>query len=473
MKLAMNLRVVGVTLAVFGLIGLLGPAGPVQAEQQTPPEGGEPKDFTLPTLETLTLDNGLQAKLVPFGSIPKAQIRVVIGTGNIDETPEEVWLADLLSQMMEEGAGDLDAAALAEAYAALGGELRISAGVDSFFLWSGCLAESTPDLIRLLAMTLQQPTLPAGELERVQGDLARQLAVRKTRPRSQAERKFWTTLYPGHPYGRELPEAEQVGGYTIDQLRAFHGAQFGAKRTQIYVVGRFDLDAAKAAIEKAFGAWAAGPEPTENVAQPVETDGRRIFLVDRPGAAQSNLRLGLPVVDPSDPDYVTLQVTNALLGGSFASRITANLREDKGYTYSPNSSVSARYRTAVWVQRADVTTDVTGPAIKEIFYEIDRLRSEPPSVEELEGIQNYLSGAFVRTNSNPFGIGFQLYYVDFHGLGADHLTSFVQRVHAVTPEDVQRMVEKYLRNDLMTIVVVGDAAKIKSQLEAFGEVTDL
>ncbi|MEO1370455.1 MAG: insulinase family protein, partial [Acidobacteriota bacterium] len=145
-------------------------------------------------------------------------------------------------------------------------------------------------------------------------------------------------------------------------------------------------------------------------------------------------------------------------------------RLDKGYTYSPNSSLSSRFRTAVWLQRADVTTDVTGPAIQEIFKEIDRLQAEPPSADELKGIQNYLSGAFVRTNSNPFGIAFQLFYVDFHGLGPEHLTSYVQRVHAVTPDDVQRMARTYLRDEAMTIVVVGDAAKIRGQLEPFGNI---
>ncbi|MEM8995777.1 MAG: pitrilysin family protein [Acidobacteriota bacterium] len=444
-------------------------AGAAAAEKQTPPPGGEPKDFDLPVIETLTLDNGLEAKLVQFGYIPKVQARLVVNAGNINETPDQVWLVDLLGLMMEEGAGELDGAALAEAFAAVGGELSIGAGSDTFWISSGALAESAPELIRLLAEVVRRPALPAAELERRQADLGRQLAVRRTQPRGLAERRFWGALYGDHPYGRALPEPERVSGYTVDDLRAFHTAQFGARRTHVYVIGRFDLEAAKAAIKEAFDDWEAGPEAVDDVPSAVEAERRRVVLVDRPGAAQSNLRIGLPVVDPSHPDYMALQVTNSLLGGSFASRITSNLREDKGYTYSPVSALSARFRTAVWLQRADVTTDVTGPAIQEIFKEIDRLRAEPPSAEELRGIQNYLSGAFVRTNSSLFGIAFQLFYVDFHGLGPEHLTSYVQRVHAVTPEDVRRMVQKYLRDEEMTLVVVGDAEKIRGQLEPFGD----
>ena len=443
-------------------------SGAAVAEKQTPPPGGEPKDFELPTVETLELGNGLRAKLVPFGYIPKAQIRVVVRTGNIDEQPEEAWLSDLLGYMLEEGAGDKDAAQLAEAFAAVGGELRVGVGVDFTWLSSAGLSESTPELLHLLADVVRSPVLPSSELDRRKDDLVRQLAVQRTQPGSQASEEFWSLLYGDHPYGRRLPEAEQVRGYELEQLRAFHQQFFGAKRTTVYVVGVFDLAQAKSAIKEAFGDWQPGTEPTVDVPEPKATTERSVHVVDRPGAAQSTLRLGLPVVDPSHPDYVPLMVTNALLGGSFASRITSNLREDKGYTYSPVSSLRSRYRTSAWLQSADVTTGVTGPAVQEILKEVDRLRSEAPGAEELKGIQNYLSGAFVRVNSNPFGIAFQLHYIDFHGLGTDYLTNYVKRIHAVTPEDVQRIAETYLDPEKMVLVVVGDDGEIASQLEGLG-----
>jgi predicted Zn-dependent peptidase len=163
-------------------------------------------------------------------------------------------------------------------------------------------------------------------------------------------------------------------------------------------------------------------------------------------------------------------VTDALLGGSFASRITSNIREAKGYTYSPNSQVSTRYRDAYWVEVADVTTAVTGPSLKEIFYEIDRLRKEPPTEDELQGIKNYLAGIFVLQNSNRFGVINQLAFLDLHGLDEKYLTTYVQKVFAVTPKDVQRVAQTYLIDDKMTLVVVGDRGKIADQLGPFGKV---
>jgi predicted Zn-dependent peptidase len=164
-------------------------------------------------------------------------------------------------------------------------------------------------------------------------------------------------------------------------------------------------------------------------------------------------------------------VTDAILGGSFASRITSNIREQKGYTYSPYSSVSSRYRDAYWAEIADVTTKVTGPSIKEIFYEIDRLRKEPPTAEELQGIKNYMAGIFVLQNSSRSGVINQLAFLDLHGLGDDYLTNYVQKVFAVTPADVQRIAQTYLTPDKMTLVVVGDKSIVAEQLAAFGEVS--
>jgi predicted Zn-dependent peptidase len=177
--------------------------------------------------------------------------------------------------------------------------------------------------------------------------------------------------------------------------------------------------------------------------------------------------LGLPVSSPASPDALPLRVTNALLGGSFNSRITANIREQKGYTYSPFSEISRRYHDAYWAQHADVTTQFTGASLKEIFGEIDRLQKEAPTADELKGIQNYLSGVFVIQNSNRSALIGQLQNVDFQGLGADYLKNYVQRVNAVTPAEVQKLTRQYIKPDSMTIVVVGDKAKIEEQLAPY------
>jgi predicted Zn-dependent peptidase len=175
----------------------------------------------------------------------------------------------------------------------------------------------------------------------------------------------------------------------------------------------------------------------------------------------------LPVADPSNPDNIPLTVTNTLLGGSFGSRITSNIREQKGYTYSPTSQISRRYHDAYWAEIADVTTAATGPSLKEIFGEIDRLQKSPPEAAELHGIQSYMSGLFVIQNSTRQALITQLRYVDLQGLGEDYLKDYVQKVNAVTSEDVQRMTAKYIKPEQMTIVVVGDKSKITEQLAPY------
>jgi predicted Zn-dependent peptidase len=204
---------------------------------------------------------------------------------------------------------------------------------------------------------------------------------------------------------------------------------------------------------------------------PAPKTARAVYLVDRPGAVQSTILLGMPVPDPSNPDYIPLSVVNTLLGGYFSSRITANLREAKGYTYSPFSQLSTRYRDAYWAEQADVTTNVTGPSLKEIFSEIDRLQAEQPSADELKAVQNYMAGVFVLQNSSRSGIINVLELVDLHGLPADYLKTYVQRVYAVTPQDVQKLAQKYIQDDKATIVVVGDRKVIEEQVKPYGTIS--
>ena len=179
----------------------------------------------------------------------------------------------------------------------------------------------------------------------------------------------------------------------------------------------------------------------------------------------------VPVADPAHADYTRLEVTDALLGGSFGSRITSNIREQKGYTYSPFSTVSPRYRSAYWVETADVTTDKTGASLTEIFGEVDRLRREAPPAAELRGIQNYLAGVFTLRNGSRGGVATQLQFLDVHGLPDAYLSGYVGRVSAVTPEDVRRTAETWLAPERMTLVVVGDKKTVEAQVAPFGRTT--
>jgi predicted Zn-dependent peptidase len=279
---------------------------------------------------------------------------------------------------------------------------------------------------------------------------------------------FRKALYGDHPYGRLLPDETQLGAYTIDDVRNFYNNNFGAQRTQVYVAGVFDADATRAAIEGAFGSWKKGPDVLVNIPQPV-TGKVALDVVDRPGASQSNVLLGLPTISPGHDDWIALQISNTLLGGYFSSRITANIREDKGYTYSPFSTLSARYKDAYWAQSAAVTTNVTGPALQEIMNEIDNLQKNPPPVEELDGVKNYIAGVFVLQNSTRGGIINVLNTLDLQELPDSYLTDYVSNVYATTPEQISEMATTYLREEDMTLTVIGDRGQISEQVAPFIE----
>lgn len=436
-----------------------------EEEKETPPAGGTPKDFTLPAKNTFGLDNGLQATLIPFGSVPKSTITVIVRSGNLNEG-DQTWLADLSADFFLEGTTSRSAEDVARAAATMGGEINVGVGPDQTTISADVLAEFTPDMVALLADVVRNPAFPEAELERLKRDRLRQLSVAQTQPQQMAVAAFRKALYGDHPYGRVLADEAQLSAFTLDDARNFYNNNFGAQRTQVYVAGVFDSDATRLSIESAFGDWRKGPDVLINIPKPA-TGKVLVDVVDRPGASQSNLLVGLPTVAPGSADWIPLQITNTLLGGSFSSRITSNIREDKGYTYSPVSLISARYRDATWAQSAAVTTDVTGPALKEIMYEIDNLQSNPPPEEELDGIKNYAAGIFVLQNSTRNGIINVLNTLDLQELPDTYLTNYVSNVFAITPEQVSEIAQTYIRQEDMTLVVIGDRSKISEQVAPY------
>ena len=450
---------------LFSLLAALLIAGGLAAQTSTAPAPAPAKAFKVPPRHQFKLPNGLTANLVPYGNIPKAQISVIVRSGNLNEGANQVWLADLTGDLMREGTRKSTAEEIDAAFARMGGRLNIGVGQDTTTVSADVLSEHAAEAARLLAEVVTSPRLPESELARLKNDRARNLAIAKTQPGALATERFAKLLYGEHPYGRTFPTEEMLKGYTIADIRKFYGDNFGAQRTNVYVAGKFNEQAVESAIRNGFGSWAKGAAPLIDVPKPQAV--RQLSLVEKPGAVQSTLNIGIPAPDPSQPDYIPLLVTNSLLGGSFISRITQNIRENKGYTYSPSSRISTRYRDANWMESADVTTAVTGASLKEIFGEIDRLRQQAPPADELQRIQRYMSGVFVLNNSSRGNLIGQLSFVDLHGLGDDYLRTYVQKVNAVTPEDVHRIAQKYIDPARMTVVVVGDKDKIAEQIAPY------
>src|SRR5882672_6268903 len=439
-------------LGLLAITGMILGIAPAMAQKQAPPEGGPPKAFTVPANETYTLPNGMKVTLVPYGIIPKTAISLAVDAGEINEGTGRVGVASLTTDLMKEGTEKLSAQQVAEAAARMGSTLEVHASKDQTKLGIDVLQEFAPDAVKLLADVAQHPRLPQSEIDRLKNDALRQIALQNSQPQTIALVKFRKILYGDHPYATVVPSEADIKKLTIQDVKDFYA-------------GKFDAAAVKKAISESFAGWSKGQARIENV--PVMKPQHVLDLTDRPGAPQSTLIVGLPVPPATSPDAVALGVTNALLGGSFNSRITANIREAKGYTYSPRSEVSRRYHDGYWAETADVTTQFTGPSLKEIFAEVTRMQQEPATEPELKGIQNYLSGIFVIQNSNRGALIGQLENVDFQGLGENYLKTYVAKVNAVTPAVVQKMTRDYIKPDEMTIVVVGDKAKIADQLTAF------
>jgi len=434
------------------------------AQKETPPAGGTAKDFKLSEKKTGKLDNGLKTTLVKFGSIPKVTINLNISTGGVHETSSENGLADLTGEMIKQGSVTMDFKALSKKVAAMGGTINVGVGKEDIFIAGSVLSEFAPDFIEAIADLIMNPAFPASELERIKANLKRDLAVDMTRPQSIAQDKFRAAVFKDHPYGRYFTKAETIDGFTLQNVKEFYEKNFGARRSALYVVGEFDAAAVNAAISKTLSKWKAGPDIYTPPVQAQYT--KDTLIIDRKDAPQTTLLIGLPTLLPKDKDYVAMYVTNALLGGSFGSRITSNIRENKGYTYSPLSTVLNRRGAAVWTEAADVTSEHTVDALQEIEKEIRRLQDEPPSKEELKGIQNYLAGVFVLQNSTPNGIIGQLQFLDRFGLPDSFLANFVKNIHSITPEKVSAITRRYIDYSKMMVVMVGDEKGIQKQIES-------
>ncbi|AKF84305.1 Predicted Zn-dependent peptidase [Myxococcus fulvus] len=454
-------RLVASSLLVFGLVAAPVLAAP--AAKQAPPAPAAPKPFNVPQRTSFKLDNGLEVSLLPYGDMPKVAIQLVVETGNIHEKADEVWLTDLAGKLLKEGTTTRSAEQVAQAAAELGGELDVGTQEDESHVSIEVLSEFAPQAVALVADVIQNPAFPASEVERLKGDLMRDLAVYRTMPQVLANEMLAKALYGDHPYGRRLATEEQLKRYTRDQAVKHYEANVGAARSRLYVVGRFEPAQVEKVVREAFSGWRAGPARLKNV--PKQKVAKSVLFLDRPGSVQSTVRVAAKALPPTSEDAVTLDVLNTMLGGYFSSRVTSNIREKKGYAYSPYSNVSEHPEDAYWVQNADVTTANTGDSLKEILKEVDTLRKTPPPAEELRDVQNYLAGAFLLENSSRMGIIYKLRYVDLHGLPETYLKDYVSRVMAVTPEQVRAVAAKVLAQDAMTIVIVGDMKVVKPQLK--------
>ncbi|MGR4893611.1 M16 family metallopeptidase [Sphingopyxis sp. LARHCG72] len=420
------------------------------------------KPFEIPASETFNLPNGLKVTLIPYGIAPKLLVNLRVDAGEVD-AGNTTSLAKLAAEMLTEGASGRNAQQLAESAAAMGGDLRVTGNDRATNIFLNILSDHTTDAIMLIRDIAFAPDFPAAAFEKVKASHLRNLSVAFSDAGALADFALARTIYPGHPYGA-VPDPARIQSYTLDQVKTFHRSHFTAGRAHLYLTGRFDIGAVRPVIEAAFGALPQGAAREAPAATYMR--GPHVVLVDRPGASQSTLRLSFPVPLKSDADEAKLEVADSLLGGAFSSRITKNIRENKGYSYSPYSSLAFAPDTARWVQNADVTSAVTGASLHEIWSEIKMLQENSPSESETNSMKTYRAGLFTLRGSNPGGLLGLLLERDALGLPADWLEDYIPKVIAVTPDDIRAVAAKHFTVPTQTLVVVGDLKTIIPQLQA-------
>ena len=440
-------------------------AGPLLfAQKETPPEGGPPKPFHSPARDVFTLPNGLKVTLARYGMIPKVTVELALRGGYLLEPKSKDGVANLMAALMKEGTASRTAKQIADDAARFGGNITVRASADQVTIHAEGLSDSVDKMIALVADVALHPAFPESQLARLKTDQLRAISIARSTPQTIAEERFRKIVYGDNGYGRVLPDETALKSVTVEDIKAYYTKQFVASDARLYIAGDYSGNL-RPAVQTAFAAWSKGESPD---IPKIEAETKRTLdVVDRPGAPQSTIYMGLPVITPGNQNYIRLQVANSLLGGSFMSRITSNIREDKGYTYSPYSLLETNAQNGVWAQHADVTTKDTGASLHEINSEIDRLRREAPPQKELTGIQNGMAGIFILRNSSREGIVNMLNFVDLHRLPSDYLDTYIGKMYAVKPPDVQGMMEKYIDPSKMTIVVVGDRSQIDSQLAPY------
>ncbi len=434
----------------------------VAIAKELPPAGGKPANFVVPKTKQVVLDNGLKVTFIPYGTTPKATVRLVTNTGNIDDAGK-VWLSDLSFEMLRQGTTNQTAQALATSVASMGGQVETSVGLDSSWIGLDVLSEFADEAAATIADMVLNASFDEKDLARIKVDRQRELDVAKSRPSTIATEAFYHKIYGNHPYGQLYPTQETLASVTAAETADFIDTNLVPNRSHLYVSGVFNEVVVLAAIKNAFKDWQAGAARDNKTV--LAQAGPSVTVIDRPDAPQSTLRLGLATIAPGHQDAMSMNVMNTMLGGAFSSRITTNIREDKGYTYSPRSSVMNRVGTGFWYQGADVTAEATGASLSEIVKEINLLAAENPSKEELSGVQNYMAGIFVLRNSSRSAIISQLSFTELHGLDESYLQTYVDKIYATTPEDVSNAVKHYLDVKKMHLVVVGDEDDVNAQLK--------
>ena len=415
-----------------------------------------------------TLSNGLEIVLVESHSIPKFTGELFFRTGNAMTAATAPGLADMTATVARTGTTRRTSRQIEEDLRRMGSDLSSGAGADTSVISFGGLVDFSNDLLELVSELAQRAAFPVEEFERERRQLIEGLRIERTTPGFLAGERFRRVLFGSHPYGTISPTEEQVAGYRVEQLADYYKKFYRPGNALLAMVGDFEPRKMLAQIEKIFGSWESAPvDQARNPPLP-EILERRVYLVHLPGSVQTQILMGNRAITRKHPDWLRLTLANSIYGGAFNSRLVMNIREDKGYTYSPHSGMHSLRQHGYFSIGAAVRNDVVGAALAEIFYELDRMRETPVGESELDDARVYMTGLFSLGLATQDGLAGQLATAALEKLPEDYLETYRERVLALTSADVLDAAQKYFDSAHAQIVIVGDRAQIESQVLQFG-----
>ena len=437
-----------------------------QAWRRKVPQGQPLKTFSLPRGEQFTLANGMTVIHYDNPALPLVAAELVVRSGSDANPLARPGLASFTAQMLEEGTQTRSAPQIADQVAQLGAFLTTASSADASTASVLSLKTNFGDALDVLADVVQHPTFPAEEIERTRSSRLGEVRQERENAPAVAVRAELAALYgAAHPYGTvELGTESAIKAITKTDLTNFWQQHYVPANAALIVSGDIRHDQLKTLAENKFGNW-KGDAPKPVVFGPIETTAARLVLIDKPGAPQTALRVATIGAARSTPDFEALQVMNAALGGLFTSRINNNLREEKGYTYGTKSAFQFHRAPGPFAIAGSIRTDVTGPAIAEIFKEVRKMIAQPMGASELANARNSQILSLPGRFENNQGISASLANIFTYDLGLDYFSGLPKRFGAVTAVQAQAAAARYLQPERLLVIAVGDKAAITSQLD--------
>jgi zinc protease len=439
-----------------------------QWPQSSPPRPLPARSVDFPPYQLKTLPNGLQVLAVPHQEQPSVSFRLLVRAGAVNEPADKPGVASFVAGLLNQGTTTKSSQQIAGLIESAGGLIGVGSGNELSFVNGAVIKDRTDLILGIASELVQAPAFAAEEFERQRSQTLSALKVSYDDPDYLANLVFARLVFGFHPYGRPNEGTpESIGRLTRDDLIAFHRAWYVPNNSLLAIVGDLSAAEAFAAAEKAFGSWPRRDVPAVKPVDPPPPT-RRVVVIDRPGSAQTEIRVGHLAVPRTHPDFVAIDLAVRILGGEGANRLFGVLRSDRGLTYGASAAFHTFKTSGDIVAETDTRSSGTGDSLRLMVDEFWRLQREAVNAAELRGAQDFLAGNFPLTIETPGAIAQQVLAHLFFGIDPSEIETYRDKVERVTPADIQRVARQFLKPDQLSIVLVGDASAFAPQLKALG-----